>query len=137
MQTKKIITWNTKYSVGIKIFDEQHKKLIDLLNCLFDSMLQGKSNNVLDKLFSELLAYTEYHFETEEKYFKKFNYDSIKHVAEHNELRKKVVELNTQSKEKELFISKKLLTFLNDWVVNHILVSDKKYTEFLNSNGLY
>lgn len=31
---------------------------------------------------------------------------------------------------------KKLMTFLKDWLNNHILGTDKKYVAFLNSKGV-
>jgi len=32
----RLVTWSSTYSVGIKIIDEQHKKLLDLVNDMFN-----------------------------------------------------------------------------------------------------
>ena len=30
-----------------------------------------------------------------------------------------------------------LAVFLKNWIVNHIMMVDRKYTDFLNSKGIY
>ena len=64
--------------------DAQHKTLIINLNELFDAMKEGKANTMLRFLLNKLVAYTQMHFSTEEKYMKQWNYSEYaNHKAEH------------------------------------------------------
>ena len=69
-----LFTWSDEMSVNIKRIDEQHKKLIDLLNSLFLAMIEGQAQSVIEKIVGELINYADYHFKTEEYYFEEHNY---------------------------------------------------------------
>jgi len=133
-----IINWEKELSVNITELDEQHKKLIDIINDLHNAMLKGKSRDILDKVLDNLIDYTKNHFRSEEILFEKYNYpDYLKHKKEHDDLVKQVLEIQEKYKSGKIFISIEILDFLKNWVSIHILQSDKHYTSFLNSNGVY
>lgn len=44
-----LFVWSDKYSVNINEIDNQHKKLVDILSSLHDSMKAGKGSEVLGK----------------------------------------------------------------------------------------
>ncbi len=133
-----LIEWTPQLSVGINSIDEQHKKLINMINALNEAMLIGSSNELLGKIFSGLAAYTQKHFAYEENMFAEFGYtDSQEHKRQHNELMAQVIDL------KEKFIenpqgtmSADLMLFLKRWLTNHIMKTDKEYTAFLLSKGV-
>ncbi|WP_298684569.1 bacteriohemerythrin [uncultured Methanomethylovorans sp.] len=80
----RLITWSEKYSMNIKEIDDQHKKLVEMINELHDTMKQAKSKETSLIVINELVAYTQYHFSTEEKYMKQFGYsDHVSHKKEH------------------------------------------------------
>jgi len=132
-----IISWSDALSVNIKELDSQHQCLIELVNRLHDSMKAGKGNTVLGPILSDLLKYTEFHFSTEEKYFQKFAYpEYLQHKKQHDDLTKKAKELNANFEKGKLTISIEVMTFLKEWLRDHILGSDKKYAPFLLGKGL-
>ena len=132
------INWSEKYSVGIVSIDNQHKKLFDLINKLSDSMKAGKSSEQLGTVFLELINYTDMHFKAEEAFFKQYSYpSSIKHVMHHDDLRKQVMALKEKHAGGSSVITVQLLTFLVDWVNNHILQEDKAYSSYLISKGVH
>jgi hemerythrin len=132
-----LITWSDALSVNIKKIDDQHKCLIELVNTLHDSMKAGKGNAVIGPILSDLLNYTSFHFATEEAYFQRYAYpDSVQHKRQHDELTQKTKMLNGSFAEGKLTITIEVMNFLKDWLSNHILVSDKKYSPFLCSKGL-
>ncbi len=132
-----IIDWDAKLSVNIKIIDEQHKRLVDMVNQLYDSMKEGKAKDVLGNLLTELASYTDYHFRTEEDLFKKHGYpESALHKMEHDKLRKEVLDLKAKMDKGEAIITVEVLYFLKDWLSKHIMGSDKKYSPFLNGKGV-
>jgi hemerythrin len=64
-----LIEWEDIYSVGIEEFDNDHKKLIELINRLHQAMLDKKAKEVLGEIINELVDYTIYHFNKEEAMF--------------------------------------------------------------------
>ncbi len=132
-----LITWSDELSVNIKQVDGQHMKLLELLNGFHEAMKLGKGRQTMSRTFSELLHYTEYHFGTEEDYFEKYGYpDLVAHKREHEALTKQAVELSERYSRGEPVLSAETMTFLKNWLSNHILGSDKKYGPFLNSKGV-
>jgi len=123
-----IMVWDEKYSVGIAKIDEQHKKLIGLVNKLYDAMREGKGKDILLSILEETLNYTNYHFSTEEEIFKKYNY-SLKepHMKEHKSMKEKVERLYNDVKAGNSNVTVEVFTFLKDWINNHILDIDMKY----------
>lgn len=129
------MTWSENYSVHVKLIDEQHKNLFRILNELTDILGTEKLSERLPILLDELNEYAKYHFDTEEKYFKEFNFDeSDDHINQHRYYIKKIKELTTDPN--LLKKSFDLVDFLEDWWINHINLSDKKYSDCFNKNGL-
>ena len=132
-----LITWTSAISVKIEEIDLQHKKLIEVLNKLHDSMKVGKSDDVMHSTLIELAEYSMHHFDTEEMYFAKFNYpDADSHIREHKEFIAKVENFLKQYDAQKAFITIDLMHFIANWVVNHVKGTDQKYSEFFKKNGL-
>ncbi len=133
-----IIKWEDKMSVKVKEIDEQHKKLVNMINELHEAMLERKSKEALGKIIDGLIEYTDIHFKTEEKYFDKFGYpEADAHKKEHQDFVKKVVDFKKGYDEGKLLLSLDVMNFLKDWLVNHIMGSDQKYSDFFNQHGLH
>ena len=129
-----LITWGSEYSVGIEKIDEQHQKIIMLMNTLHEAMKEGKAKNKLELILAELAEYTVYHFQYEEELFAKYAYSNkLAHTKEHNALRDKVLDLNKKMKSGEKVITHDLLRLLQTWINNHIQSVDKKYSQELIS----
>lgn len=132
-----LITWTENFSVQVQSIDDQHKKLIGLVNDLYDAMRAGKARDVLGKVLSELIDYTVYHFGTEEKLFVKYGYPEYKaHKKEHDDLTKQAVALKEKFDNGNMMITIEVMNFLKDWLNNHILGTDKKYGPFLSAKGV-
>ncbi len=123
-----LMNWDEKYSVGITKIDEQHKKLINLINKLYDAMREGKGKEVLLSILDETLEYTKYHFVTEEGLFKQYSYSQIEdHIKEHRDMKGKVEQLYLDVQTGKTSISIEVFNFLKFWLNNHILNTDCKY----------
>lgn len=133
-----IITWNDTLSVGIKEFDDHHKKLIQLINDLHDAMRTGTSKTKMGSILEELVSYTRYHFAAEEKMFVKYGYpESISHKKQHSDMTQQVVELAQKYTKGDMSLSINLMKFLRDWLTTHINDTDKKYSAYLNEKGVH
>jgi hemerythrin len=130
------IIWQPSYSVGVKLIAAQHKKLFSILNNLQDGM-NDSNPAVLENIIFDLKAYVKFHFGQEEEYFKKFNYeDAPNHLKQHRFYVEKINELHGRYLKNESNVADEILSFLNDWILNHIQIIDKKYTKCFNDNGL-
>ena len=132
------IDWDKKnYSVGVDEIDDQHKQLVNLINELHSAMMARKAKEVLGEVIDELIEYTSYHFETEEKYFDKFGYsETEEHKKIHKNFVNEVLNFQKDVQKNKLFVSSKILNFLKDWLLNHIKVTDKKYAPFMAKHGI-
>lgn len=131
------IAWTNELSVGIKIIDDQHMKLIEYINLLDDSILSGKSQNMLYKVLSGLEMYAWCHFETEGMLMKKFKFEETSaHKKEHNKFSDSVREFKDKLDSGDTKISEEVLLFLQDWLTIHIIKTDKKLGLALNKLGV-
>jgi hemerythrin len=132
-----LITWTTAYSVGIKEFDDQHRKLFSLINELFTAMKSGKGKDVIGRTLAGLVDYTRYHFSAEEKYFAQYGYpETAQHLAEHKAFVAQAEELNRKFAAGSMLVSVETLDFVKGWIDKHINKVDKQYTSFFKSKGM-
>ncbi len=78
------LEWNPRFSVKIAEIDQQHKKLIGLINRLHESMQPVSNHDELKTaikelstqalVINEMVEYSSYHFFTEEKYMRQYMY---------------------------------------------------------------
>ncbi len=84
-----------------------------------------------------LASYAERHFAAEEKYMSRFNYPGYeRHKKEHEAFKTRVQDFQEKIKAGKVNVSEQVMVFLQDWLAKHIQVTDKKYTQFFNANGL-
>jgi hemerythrin len=131
------IKWNARYSVKIAAVDEQHKKLISLINEMYDAMVVGKGRDVVGSVLKELVDYTQYHFSTEERLFREYAYPEYEqHKKSHDELTEKAIKLRDSFEQGNKMITIDVMLFLSDWLNIHILEEDHKYSDFLLARGV-
>lgn len=127
-----ILKWVPEYSVGVTEIDNQHKKLIDMLQNLNKALSEGKGKEVLSKLIKDLIDYTKTHFTLEEKYLEKAKYPMLdSHKKEHIAFVNKVLDFQKNFESGKTLLSIDIMNFLKDWLKNHIVGTDKKYESYL------
>ena len=132
-----LLTWGPSYSVGVKEIDDQHKKLIEMLNKLHDAMRSGKAKEETKPILKGLISYTVTHFTAEEKYMEKAAYPELEqHQKIHKEFIDKVDVFYKDFEKGKATISISIMNFLMDWIRTHISGEDKKYTSALNEAGI-
>jgi len=135
-----LIEWNDKLLTGVAEIDEQHRILVNSINEANTRLGNEEVNAaVLEKITKDLLSYALYHFETEEELMQEFNYvqdhgeDSEAHQRQHREFSATVVSVREGIKAGKLISREDLLTFLNGWLINHILNTDQRLGEFIQA----
>ncbi len=132
-----LIQWSNALSVKVKEIDDQHVKLIQMINNLDSAMQAGEGKNKVGEILTQMVNYARGHFALEEQYFEKFGYpDAPAHKAAHQKFIAEVVKFQQDFNSGTLGLSIKVLSFLSDWLRNHIMGVDQKYSAFFNEKGL-
>ena len=125
-----IFPWNDNFTTGIAQIDEQHKRLVELLNVLVGHLAFQSDAPALNKIFDELKQYTAVHFADEERIWHKyFNNDPWEewHKSAHQDFIAKVLELKDKETEDTMDeVIEEIVTFLTHWLALHIIESDKR-----------
>jgi hemerythrin len=131
-----LITWKDAYSVNVASIDEQHKILIGLINKLHDAMSSGQGKAVRSTVLTELAAYTRTHFSYEESLMARAIYPNLTtHRTLHRDLVARISSLESRM-ETGASIAIETMTFLRNWLVEHIQQEDKGYSECLRNKGI-
>lgn len=121
-----LFVWDEKYNIGIDAIDQDHMGLVNLINDLYEAMQDGTGGALLLPIFSALKHYTENHFVKEERFMIENEApDQMKHFQEHKRMIATLADLERQHRNGEAAISLQTLTFLRDWLKNHICVVDQ------------
>jgi len=135
-ESLELISWSKSLSVGIDSMDEQHKKLVGMVNNLYSAMKQGKTKEALNDVLDQLIVYTATHFRDEEALMKRYNFPGLKDQENvHKELVKKVQEVQSKIKSGQMNVSIEVMNFLKKWLSEHICGMDKKYGEYINAKS--
>ncbi len=130
--TTAIFPWRDSYSVRIPQIDEQHKRLIALINDLHAAMLEGKGRETSVEIIEELARYARNHFTYEEGILAQRRYsDLANHRDAHRILSAQVERLRSDIVGGRLSVTPELMRFLKEWLANHILSADMAYAREL------
>ncbi|OFI06987.1 bacteriohemerythrin [Clostridium acetireducens DSM 10703] len=134
--------WKESYNVDIEQIDNQHRRLFQLGNNIYDIVKLNDNYDHYDEIMTALDAlkeYTVYHFGTEEKLMKEYNFKKYEdHKIEHDAFIKRISGFSKKdidNEQKEVLLD--LLSFILNWIEAHILGSDMKYREFFHNKGVY
>jgi len=130
--------WSENYSVHVQQFDAQHQKLFAIINELADAMRVGKGEDVIRDVVAQLAVYTRAHFLQEEVAMRQTGYPEFAaHQAQHTALMADVEKYKSDLDEGRKPNIIAVLNFLQQWLVNHIQKSDKKYSDHMNAHGVH
>ena len=131
MSVQNFFPWKVSYETGIEQIDEQHKMLVKYINELYDAALKSETSDITKTILKKLNDYVETHFRDEEKLMSVAKYEKLEeHKAEHTAFENKIKEYN-EDISKGFPVTFQLLNFLREWLLDHILVTDKQYVPFV------
>lgn len=124
-----IFAWSGKYRVGIAKVDQQHKKLVTLINGLARQLTDQAPPDTLAKVLDELASYTNYHFKAEEALMREAGVDAnflAGHCEAHASFVREVARATELARRNPQQITTRTLTFLSRWLIQHILGTDMR-----------
>jgi len=131
------ITWKPDMSVGVKEIDEQHQQFIQIISDFYVAFDANKLKEELGATLKKLIDYAVFHFDTEETYFDKFDYEfKDEHKQKHKELKERVLFFQKRFEKEGPDMVVELMEFLTDWLVNHLETEDQKYVKCFHDHGL-
>jgi len=124
--------WTEQLSVGNPQVDEQHQHLVALLNQLNDAIEQGRGRDIASRVLDAVADYADEHFAAEERLFMTTAYpDKESHIQKHRSLTARVAQMRHDHAAGTRFFDLELLQFLQDWLTEHIMKTDKTYVPYL------
>lgn len=123
--------WRPEFNLGLEEIDNQHKKIVELINTLNEAFLKNTTADQLNHIFSELIDYADYHFKAEEDLFVKHNFPfAEEHIQMHDSFTQKVTSLRNQF-DMGVPVTFRVISFLKKWLTNHILDADREYASLI------
>jgi hemerythrin len=136
--------WTENLKVGIKDFDDDHRRVLRIINDLHhaiqDAVVTGKIEPIeMEIALHRLDNYIRYHCAQEELCMQLTRYPELEeHKKEHQKLNILIGDLHdrfcnsTDPKD-----AAEIAQFVSDWLIDHIFVTDRKYTAHLNAKGIF
>ena len=131
---KEFVTWTEKLACGIKIIDDQHKELVNLVNEMFDHVTGNyvQEHDYFNRVIQEVVKYVKQHFAAEEKIMVAAKFEGYaEHKKEHENFIRTTVENIRDYQAGKRFTLSTFTRFLRDWILSHIAFVDKQYFECL------
>jgi|GEM_PF-903934 len=129
-----LITWCDNMGIDGGVLDQDHKKLIDALNQCHLLQYQDEIHQPLMQIIESLRLHTHYHFKREETIMKACEYPHFQnHCSVHQMLVRKLESMVESDYGDEHQLCRWLISYLTDWLLNHILVMDKAIEPYLQS----
>jgi hemerythrin-like metal-binding protein len=121
------VSWKDDFAIGVGRIDAEHRHFFDLLNELFTSMIRGQGEDRTEEVLRRLAAYADLHFTGEEKDLERVECPGLPaHRAQHDMFRR-----NLQTIRQSSVRSRAMLDFMRDWLVLHILETDRRCVPWL------
>lgn len=130
--------WKKEYTTGIKEIDEQHRKIINIINS-YKKCISNKNINIYYKIgsvLSFLTNYTSYHFDTEEEFLRSIKYPELeKQISMHRSFIQKLKKVLIKLKNKQSYTPIEFYYFLMNWLNNHIINEDMKIASYVKQDN--
>ena len=134
--SKDHVKWSESYSLGIKMIDDQHKGLMDIVNDLFNHATgrEWEEHEYFKDVIKQAVDYVKNHFALEERIMISTKYKGYdEHKKAHEEFILKVIQMAKDYQSGKRLTLTNFGYFLKDWVLSHIAVMDKKYCAYFKT----
>lgn len=127
-----LMEWNDSLLVGVQEVDRQHRHLVDILNRVHSAMQAGSPQRDMMRVMQDLVSYTKYHFDTEERSMRNADYPELaEHQQKHRAMVARVEAFSAEMMSGKATVTMRLMMFLKDWLARHILETDRRFGEYV------
>lgn len=128
------IVLDESHLLGVPEIDAQHQELVSIINRLNNAVKHNAPAEAVTHQFDELISYTRFHFESEERLMDQYGYhedDAHRQIHQRllgqaNYLRGKFIQGG------ELLV----LQLIKDWLLAHVMDMDKPLAAYLIQQGI-
>ncbi len=131
------ISWSEGLRVNVRTLDDDHKRIIDLMNQLDEALVANTCSVELPVIFEQLVEYVVTHFKREEEYMERIKFPGLeRHKLLHENLTSKLTQLKSQMDSRDTgFLSLELSEFLRNWILDHIAMEDLQVRPYQGEAG--
>jgi len=127
------LAWTSDMNTGIDVIDNQHKRIVECINDLEQS-IQHNDRAAVARVLDELVDYTLSHFAFEESLQTEAGYQFAKpHKAIHDTFAKRIAKYQERHRAGE-DVTQPLFDMLRTWLVHHIKRDDMAYVAKVNAS---
>ena len=128
-----LIKWTEEdYGTSVAACDEQHQELFNRVNALND-VIPGGERSAIGSALDSLIEYVIEHFQSEEQMMEQKGYADLEaHRKVHAELVDTCAKLQEKFHANQAEVGSDTMSFIKDWLDNHIPIVDRKYGPALN-----
>lgn len=131
------IIWGEGFSVGVRELDDQHKRIVTIVNTLLDMNDANVGSEIISDTLTKMTQYASDHFKTEEQFMLDYGYpEYLSQKKQHQEFKKMTVNFCVGTMVHNATIPTEIFTYLKSWWINHILTEDMKYKDFFHAKGV-
>lgn len=128
-----VIRWRDTYDTGVEAVDLEHRKLVELIEAMHTSIRDNEPQETVEQVINEIAEYTQDHFKNEESLMQNEQYPELdEHKIEHRTLIEEVAVFKERLLNNFPDGRQDFYRFLREWLINHILDSDKKFGVYVS-----
>ncbi len=130
------IAWSDEFEIGINVIDTQHRRIVDYINQLHDSVRREDERDAIGEVIDNLVDYTNSHFAFEEALMEEVGYDALSlHQSTHNAFTNRIEIMKARFNNNE-DIADELAELLQAWLIKHIKHDDASYADLVKAEFL-
>jgi len=130
------IEWDESFSVGNAEIDQQHRVWLGIFNKMHDFLIKNDlehSKTITIDSLQAMQDYARYHFRFEEEYMRQIGYpDLLQHRRIHKDFDNRIYQYYREALDGKIILNTEIIKMIENWLLEHILVEDKKYNLFAN-----
>ncbi len=133
--SKPLFDFEAEFRIGIESVDNEHVKLVDMLNQVHALLSEGKKDDAR-RYFSETLSsYVNEHFANEEQFMESIAFPGLdEHKKIHENFRQSFKNLLPLIETYDDAAFRSALTDAFTWIISHIGRTDKRYARHYFAN---
>jgi hemerythrin-like metal-binding protein len=126
------ITWDDSFNIQVDVIDQQHRRLVELMNRLIAIQDEKASDDEIAEILGAMTNYLGYHFDTEEQLMIDRGYPELEsHREEHQTFVTQTANFIATYRQSGVSLKSDILLFLKEWLVEHIVKTDAHFGQFM------